>query len=305
MIWFLLVLLLAGFAAPFVIERRRVEMDDIERVDAPGEFAALPGGVTHYQWHGPEDGPVLVCIHGLTTPSHVWQQLLPGLTQAGFRVLTYDLWGRGYSDRPQGAQDAGFFIRQLDELLADQGVAGPVMLMGYSMGGAVAAAWAAARIERVARLILLASAGMGHDLGPLESLARRVPVLGDWLILTFGPGSLLRGWARHDGPPELIARLVDQQRLENTWRGYLPAVMSSQRHLLGAPLRDAHLAVAAAGLPVAAIWAERDDVIPLRAMGLLGEWNRAARQDVIAGAGHGLPYTHPTEVLESLSHLLS
>jgi pimeloyl-ACP methyl ester carboxylesterase len=61
----------------------------------------------------------------------------------GHRVLTYDLYGRGYSDRPGGEQDARFFIRQLEDLLEHQGVTQPVTLLGYSMGGAIGAAFAA------------------------------------------------------------------------------------------------------------------------------------------------------------------
>jgi len=37
-------------------------------------------------------------------------------------------------------------------------------------------------------------------------------------------------------------------------------------------------------------------VIPLRAMGTLAQWNRVARQEVVDGAGHGLPYSHGDEV---------
>jgi len=108
-----LFLILLGVVAitPFVIERRKPDMDDSIRDLAPNEFAKLSDGHTHYQWHGDPDGPVLVCVHGLTTPSFVWEALLPGLTEAGYRVLTYDLYGRGMSDRPKGAQTRSFFMR--------------------------------------------------------------------------------------------------------------------------------------------------------------------------------------------------
>ena len=85
MIWFVSLLAVAAFAAPFVIEYLRPDMDADRREGAPGQFEVLSSGITHFQWHGPADGPVLICIHGLTTPSYVWAQLLPGLTEAGFR----------------------------------------------------------------------------------------------------------------------------------------------------------------------------------------------------------------------------
>ena len=116
MMWVYLILA-AVIASPLIIEATRKKMNDAARGDAPGQFAKLSGGVTHYQWRGPEGGPVAICIHGLTTPSFVYDGIAEGLSQIGFRVLTYDLYGRGYSDRPKGTQDIAFFRKQLSELL--------------------------------------------------------------------------------------------------------------------------------------------------------------------------------------------
>ncbi len=303
--WLVLILLAAAAVAPFVAERRRPDMDDDVRALAPGRFAALSDGQTHYQWQGPADGPVLVCVHGLTTPAYVWDRLAPALAEAGFRVLTYDLFGRGYSDRPRGRQTRSFFIRQLRELLQHEGVGGPVSVIGYSMGGSIATIFAAEEPDRVDRLILLAPAGMIHAPGRLAAIARRLPVVGDWLMLTFG-GAQLRGVARElaRAAPDL-AGVAERQGAETAWRGYLPAVLSSQRNLLAETLEEEHRAIAASGLPVLAIWGREDKVIPITAMGRLTEWNRDVRHGVIEGAGHALGLTHATEVIEELARLLA
>ena len=160
-----LVLLGLGLIAalPFLFERRKPDMNDEIRQRAPDQFAKLSDGYTHFQWHGPAEGPVLVCVHGLTTPSFVWDQLMPGLTEAGFRVLTYDLYGRGLSDRPKGIQTRSFFMRQLRDLLHQQGVLDGFTLMGYSMGGSIATVFASEEPQRVSQLVLLAPAGMGVE----------------------------------------------------------------------------------------------------------------------------------------------
>ena len=62
MILFLIVI--AILAAPFIIEWCRIPMDAQARADAPGEFASLSNGITHYQFHGPVDGSLLGCVHG-------------------------------------------------------------------------------------------------------------------------------------------------------------------------------------------------------------------------------------------------
>ena len=58
MIWVALAVLIA---APFAREAMRRVPD---RATAPGQFARLSQGVTHYQWGGPVRGPVVVAIHG-------------------------------------------------------------------------------------------------------------------------------------------------------------------------------------------------------------------------------------------------
>lgn len=107
-------------AAPFIAEAFRPRLTDKRRAAATGQVADLPNGPTWFQWRGPRDGPVAVCVHGLTTPSFVWGPLADHLAGLGFCVLTYDLYGRGLSARPKGEQDSAFFNAQLAALLDHQ-----------------------------------------------------------------------------------------------------------------------------------------------------------------------------------------
>nr|WP_196780482.1 alpha/beta hydrolase [Roseovarius gahaiensis] len=297
--WALAAVALAIAAAPFLLERARPTVAKA-RPDAPGQVAHLPRGDTHYQWTGPQDGPMAVCIHGLTTPSFVWGPIAKGLAGQGFRVLSYDLYGRGYSARPRGAQDAAFFVAQLEDLLDALGVDQPVTLLGYSMGGAIAAAFAAKHIQRIRQLVLLAPAGMGHDLGPVARLVVNHNRLGQWLFMAFYARSYRAALEAERDTASSIPDAVDLQLAELELRGFRPAVLSSLRGVLDEDMQPAHHAIAAAGLPVLAIWAREDEVIPIAGLGKLAEWNRAARQEVIEGAGHAVAYTHDAAVLELL-----
>lgn len=302
MIWFLVVLVILGAIAiwPFAREAMRQPMDDAARQDAPGDFVELSQGITHFRWIGPVRGPVAVCVHGLTTPSMVWDAVAKGLALMGFRVLVYDLYGRGYSDRAPGLQDQDFFIRQLEDLLASQGITEDVTLLGYSMGGAIVSAFAARHPERVLRVILLAPAGMGHDLGKLARFTRDTPILGDWLMLLRYPGAHMKGTEAERVLPSEVEGIVDYQQAELSKRGFVPAVLSSLRGILPRPLEKEHRAISREGIPVLAIWGRNDAVIPIRAMGQLTQWNRVARHEVIEGAGHGLTYTHAAAVLRAI-----
>jgi pimeloyl-ACP methyl ester carboxylesterase len=290
---------LAGIAAlPALREARRAARDDTLRRTAPGKFADLPQGRTHYQWHGPVDGPVMVCVHGLTTPSFVWDNILPLLIAKGFRVLTYDHFGRGYSDAPRGLQSDRFFISHLNTLLADQGVTGPFTLVGYSMGGAIATCYAKAHRDRIAQLILIAPAGMGHELGMVARITTGLPVIGDWLFHMMFPGGYVKGTKATRLPDGRIDDVINQQLQQITRRGFVRAVLSSLRGVLRNPLETEHRALS--GLPVTAIWGDADAVIPITAKDVLSRWNPDVTHHVVPDATHELTFTTPNQVAETI-----
>jgi len=298
--WVFLVLAFLLAILPTLLERGRRGMDKAERRKAPGQFTKLSDGITHYQWHGPVEGPVLVMIHGLSTPSWVFDGLVPGLSMIGFRVLTYDLYGRGFSDRPRTPQTRHFFIRQLRELLDDQKVGSEFSLFGYSMGGAIATIYAAEEPDRVERLILLAPTGLEYTPGRFLAQARRLGHTGAWLWGMFGAWVLQRG-ARADAKHStMIKDLPAKIRAETGLRGTLPAILSAERNLLSEVLEEEHRELTRMYVAVVSIWGEEDAVIPLRAIGKLATWNRDAYKFVVPGAGHALAYTHPQKVLAAV-----
>jgi pimeloyl-ACP methyl ester carboxylesterase len=301
MIWLWLFILASGIVArPYLLELRRLPVAKI-RHNAPGQFAKLSRGDTHYLWSRPEDGDVVVLVHGLTTPSFVWQSLTPVLTARGCRVLAYDHYGRGYSDRPLGAQDAAFFVSHLNELLADQGVTEPVTIVGYSMGGAIAAAYTAAHPDKVKQAILIAPAGMGHDLGFTAKLTQSLPVIGDWLFLAFYPKAHRKGCEEERaGEASTVENIFDLQLAEQNSRGFFRSVLSSLRGILSLVLEPQHRKIAKAGVPILAIWGSKDTIIPISCKNVLAGWNPDAKQVVIDGAGHGVTYTHTDQVAQAI-----
>jgi len=305
MIWLGLALVLAGVAIwPFRKERQRNLMDAEARKGAPGQFAQLSQGLTHYRWFGPEDGPVAVCVHGLTTPSYVWEGLAPHLVEMGYRVLTYDHYGRGYSDRPKGLQDRAFFLRQFDDLLADQQVTGDLTLIGYSMGGAVVTAVASDRRDKIKHLALIAPAGIRlPKLGWQAQLGRR-PWVGDWLTLLTYPAIHRKGVEAERGLPSSVPGIVDKQLAELDYQGFTPAVLSSFRGLLSEDLHPDHRKIAEMGTPVLAVLGGDDPLIPPTVAPILRALNSAAKIDVIEGAGHGLTYTHTDALAQRLRAFL-
>lgn len=285
--------------APYLIEKLRAPVTDADRQGAEGDFARLSQGITHYRWAGPVRGPVAVVIHGLTTPAIGMEPLAEGLGGLGYRVLVYDLYGRGLSDAPVGMQNRRFFLRQLSDLLADQNVGGDITLVGYSMGGAIATAFAAENPHQIKRLIMVAGAGVMMNETGFIRFCRRVPVLGDWLHGIAGARLIRKAIPERARRPE-VSRVLMAQRQELRRRGFLPAVLSSRRGMLSEIQAQDHRRLGLEDVPVIAIWAEQDEVIPAEASGQLAQWNRVVKQDVVKGAGHGLPYTHGAELAEAI-----
>ena len=100
-------------------------------------------------------GEPLVLLHGVGLDHTLWDDLAP-LLEPDFEVLRYDLLGHGAAPALRGPAAIGDFIAQLDDELERAGWRG-AHLLGYSMGGLIAGAYAAARPRRVRRLALLST----------------------------------------------------------------------------------------------------------------------------------------------------
>lgn len=113
------------------------------------------------QWPG--DGPPVVAVHALTSSSLSFGGVAERL--AGRRsLLSFDLRGRGDSDKPSGPYGILQHVKDLDRALSRLGIHRPVVA-GHSMGAYVAAALAALRPEGVAGVVLL-DGGHPHALPP-------------------------------------------------------------------------------------------------------------------------------------------
>ncbi|KJZ19077.1 alpha/beta fold hydrolase [Loktanella sp. S4079] len=286
-------------ALPLLLELRRKPVTDAERGKSTGEYAGLSQGITHFRWVGPVRGPVAVVVHGVSTSSVAVEGLAQGLGEMGYRVLVYDLYGRGLSDTVGGRQDRGFFLQQLHDLLAHQGVGEDITLVGYSMGGAIATAFAADNPHYIKRLVLVAPAGVMTKESDFSRFCRRFPIVGDWVHGVRARRRARRAIPR-DGENEMANTVYAAQRIELKRRGYLPSILSSRRGLLAEIQEEDHRKLSRMDVPTAAIWAENDEVIPIRALGILAQWHRDVMQEVVAGADHAMPYTHCPQMMQAI-----
>lgn len=291
-------------AAPFIAEALRRPMSAARQKNAPGNIAELPSGRTHYRWTGPKRGPIAVCIHGLSSPQYIFAGTARALAALGFRVLTYDLYGRGWSSRPQGKQDTDYFLRQLRDLLDYFGIDEPLTVVGYSMGGNLATAFVAEEGLGIRALVLMAPGGLEPVYQSPKDRIWTLPIIGDWLMPLFGGMALRRELAREDNAPTVIPNLTQRLSSETRKRGYLPSMLSSRRHVLSKTLKEDHRTITDYATPVLAIWGRQDGVIALSSMGKLAALNPNAQHVELAKGTHNFPQTHPGRVAEILKDFL-
>lgn len=275
--------------------RAALDADAREKLLADGiaySFIDLPDGTVHYRLEGPENGQLVVLVHGFATPSVIWADYVKPLTDAGYRVLAFDNYGRGLSDRPATIYDADLFDRQLTGLLDAVGANRRVDIVGYSMGGAIVAVFAARHPERIRSVTLIAPAGLGKLSNARTEMLMR-PVIGDWIIRLFGTKMFYAAAAEEakniPNPGPLLAAVNRQLQ----YRGYGDALLSTMRHY---PLETAdtyYSAVGASSLPVLAIWGEADEVVPYAHAERLMELVPQAQLRSYPGMGHTIGVVDP------------
>jgi pimeloyl-ACP methyl ester carboxylesterase len=107
----------------------------------------------------------LFFLHGYGESLLSWRLILDRFTRH-YRVVAIDLPGFGLSDKPAGPYDAQAMQSVLDDFLL-RWTTGPVVVVGHSMGGQLAAQLALAHPDRIVALVLIAPTGAG--ISPLFS----------------------------------------------------------------------------------------------------------------------------------------
>ena len=194
------------------------------------------GKIKHTYYEIVGQGPTLALIHGVGLDSAMWGPQVSVLAEH-FRIVRYDMLGHGRSDTVPGALRLSDFVEQLYELIGALDLA-PVRLAGFSMGGAVAMAFAAAHPTEVQRLVLMNTVYRRTE-AQIRALMSRVEQ-----VATHGPAAtadaaLERWFSPHfrQGHPDIMAT-IKQRLVTNHPEGYLNAYRlfaAADRDLLDVP----------------------------------------------------------------------
>ena len=269
--------------------RESVEVDDALRCRTSGKFVKLTAGVTHYQVAGPEDGPVLVLMTGATLSLWIWDELFQRLAEVGYRVIRYDYYGRGYSDRPKIEYTMDVFHRQLSDLLRALHVDGAVTLISLAFGCPIAADLACRKNGVVKALCFIAPDGFGVPLSSLMKLCLK-PIIGPPLFAIFGSKALEARLVEYSDDVVLVEKLRKKYVPELAFKGFKAALASS---LQSVPIQNARLLYQevneTSSVPILVIWGTGDRVTAIPSKADVQHLFSRAEVHLFDGVGH-LPH---------------
>ena len=276
-------------------------------------WSELPvhGNLVSYAEAGADSGgPVVVLVHGIASRASQWEQVVSLLGET-CHVIAPDLLGHGGSAKPRGDYSLGAHACGIRDLLAGLGH-DRVSLVGHSLGGGVAMQFAYQFPERVERLALVCSGGLGKE---VSVFLRAATLPGADLVLPLLAGRWVRQGAASLGRLLNRARITVPTGLEECLvgfgslsdRGTREAFVHTARSVLdpaGQRVDARDRLYLAADLPLFVVWGRKDAIIPVAHGEALVRSVPGTTLEVFEQSGHFPHLTEPTRLAEVLADWL-
>jgi len=133
---------------------------------------------------GPEDGEVIVLLHGFPECWNTWEKQIPVLAEAGYRVFAPNMRGYGHSSKPDDVSEyhADELIKDVDAIRRYAGV-DKIHLVGHDWGAMVAWWYALHKPEHLSSLSVL---NVPHPIAFLKALIKSpLQVIKSWYVFYF------------------------------------------------------------------------------------------------------------------------
>ena len=283
----------------FIYRGETVSLDDATRKTATsGSFIKLTDGVTHYELVGDPKGLPVLLIHGFSVPYFIWDPTFQGLASSDFRVLRYDLFGRGFSDRPHLRYDIDLFVRQVRDLLERLDLQ-KVDVIGLSMGGAIASAFTVHFPKMVHRLVLIDPVGVLPM--PLNLLykAAILPGISEIILGLFGTEKMVAGLASDFFDPAHVKIFQDQYRPQMQIKGFKRSILSTLRCKTVNGFPKIYEELGKLDTPIMLLWGRNDQTIPLNQSDAILKFISPVEFHIIENSGH-IPHFERPDIVNPL-----
>lgn len=242
-------------------------LDESARDVFPGKYITLSDGFTRYEIDGPEDAPLVVFVHGFSAPMFIWDYNAPYFSEVGYRVLRYDLYGRGGSERLLVPNTLNLFTRQLRELIEATAPNAPwIHLVGMCMGCLICTNYALSRPARskeppLKSATFIAPAGLTGSLS-LSSEWLKTPVLGDFMMAFHGEQTLMDTTKKHLLNPVRLQEYTHKYGLQMQYAGFKQSLLSTIRNVPLSNMLDDYQVLGAQKVHLAVLWGQQDLIVP-------------------------------------------
>jgi len=312
---FLLILLviLLLLAVPYFY--KLYGLKKITRSDVPsnGNWIELSRGNIYFEWFIPdastETKGTMVLVHGFSTPSFVWGGLIDNFTSSGYRVLVYDHFGRGYSERPRVKYDKNLYLETLRELIESQKIEDQVHLVGYSMGGPIVGFYAEAYPEDTKSATLIAPAGFSKSIPDMKSWTT-MPIVGDWFWRVFsnrlyGIGNMSETQFSEDPLSINEDRFMPLFQNQLRFRGFNESLLSTIRHFNLFDVRKMYESLHSKQVPILALWGKKDGVVPFTGSQEFERIFTNGNLVTLDEGTHDITYRQPTKVGKEITKFIN
>jgi pimeloyl-ACP methyl ester carboxylesterase len=246
----------------------------------------------HVFYRSAGSGPVIVMVHGITSTSATWANVLPYLAEH-FTVIAPDLLGHGDSAKPRGDYSLGAYASGIRDLMVALGHQ-RATFVGHSLGGGVAMQMAYQFPEHCERLVLVSSGGLGRGITPL---LRAASLPGSELVLPLLVNDQLVGVGRAVGRALGRIGLRVHTDVGEVLRGHASlsdgATRSAFLHTLrgivdlrGQRVDASDRLYLAQALPFLVVWGQRDPIIPVEHAYDAHRLVPGSQLEIFPGAGH-------------------
>ncbi|MBE9524477.1 MAG: alpha/beta hydrolase [Chloroflexi bacterium] len=274
-------------------------LNAVTRTQLPGDFIQLRDGVTHFELRGPKDADTVVLVHGFSVPAYIWDPTIEALSGAGLRVLRYDLFGRGTSDRPNIDYGPDLFDCQLSDLLKALCIEKPVDLIGLSMGGPIVTTFCDRHPERVRKLLLIDPVGAKPmTISPLQKYFKLLGV-GELLLGWFGNKILLKDMSQDFYKPKNLVKFLARYKDQMAYRGFKRALLSTLRAGMLGDFSSTYWRVGNQDRPKLLIWGRDDPTLSVAHSQLILDAMPKTVLHIIENAGH-IPHYEKPEIVNPL-----
>jgi pimeloyl-ACP methyl ester carboxylesterase len=288
----------------FIYRGETKYLDDKTRTTSNGSFIKLSDGYTHFELDGVASGQPVVLIHGFSVPYFIWDPTFHALASAGFRVLRYDLYGRGFSDRPNINYDIDLFVRQLYDLLDGLNLQ-DIDLIGLSMGGAIASSFTVHHQRRVNQLVLIDPVGVLPMPLKLSYKAALLPGISELILGLADTEKMISGFAADFYDPSHVKLFLAQCSEQMQIKGYKRAMLSTLRNKILDGFPKVYEQLGRLNTPVMLLWGRHDRTLPLDQSDPLLMLIPQAEFHIIENCGHIPHYERPELVNPILIEFLA